>query len=98
LIPLPQIKHIDDCFKPYIGEAGAQITNIEHLPSMLENYKELHLSESSLFIQYTVPTFAGEVTPYILGVDAMAVDPYSEKSRRLLLLDQPGVNCNPEQL
>jgi hypothetical protein len=78
LVPLPQIKYVDGYFGPYIDEVEAQITNIEHLPSMPENYKELHRSESSTFIQYTQLTFAGEVIPCILVVESMVIAPYSE--------------------
>jgi hypothetical protein len=98
LIPLPQIKHVDDYFRPSIDEVGSQITNMEYLSSTLENYKELHVSESSAFIQYTRLVFAGEVIPCMLGVDAMVIELYSEKSKRLLVLNRAGVNCNPEQL
>jgi hypothetical protein len=98
LIPLPQIKHVDDCFRLYIDEVDAQIANIEDLLSMFANYKELHLSAYSAFIQYTPATFAGEVISCILGVDTMAIESYSEKSKRLLLLNHAGVNYNPEHL
>jgi hypothetical protein len=65
---------------------------------MFANYKERHLSAYSAFIQYTPVTFAGEVISCILGVDTMAIESYSEKSKCLLLLNHAGVNDNPEHL
>jgi hypothetical protein len=76
----------------------AQITNIKHLPSMLENYTEFHVSESSALIRCPPPTFAREFIPWILGVDALAIKPSSEKSKYLLLLNYSDMNCNTEYL
>jgi hypothetical protein len=92
LIALPQIKQVDDYFRLCIDEVEAQSANIEHVPFVLKNYKELHLPKSSTSIQYARSTFAEKVIPCILAVDAMAIEPYSEKSKRLLLLNHAGVN------
>jgi hypothetical protein len=100
LIPLPQVKHIDEHFKDALDAIELQSTQLEHLPSLLETYKTTHISGDydGSFVA-PVDEGSGEPTiPVILSVDAMAIEPYSEKTKRMLLLKQVGVNLDSASL
>jgi hypothetical protein len=77
-----------------------QSTQLEHLPTLLDQCKTTHISDQHSGV---LPVTTEDVTSHgeilvILGVDAMATEPYSEESSRLLLLKEAGFNANPETL
>jgi hypothetical protein len=100
LIPLRQIKHVDEYFKPELDAVELQTKDIQCLPSMLTNYRDLPLPEGySGGITSSPPDGPSRtMIPCVLGVDAMAIEPYSEKNKRLLFLSQVLVSLAPEQL
>jgi hypothetical protein len=100
LIPLPQVKLLDERFKADLDAIQLQSTQLEHLPTLLDHDKTTHISD-----QYSgaLPVTTEDGTPHaeipvILGVDAMTIEPYSEKSSRLLLLKETGFDAYPETL
>jgi hypothetical protein len=97
---LPQIKHIDQRFRAELDARETETPDINHLPRLLGRYKNLHMSvEYSGFLP--LPDGDGTpvpVIPCVVGVDAMAIERYSEKTNRLLLLNRPGVSIESVQL
>jgi hypothetical protein len=98
LLPLPQIKHIDEHYADELALISSAITDPASLPQRLEQYLELHVPkgctglilpsfEDDLVVYHNTQGDSGFI-PAVLGVDAMAVEPYSEQTKRLLLLKQ----------
>jgi hypothetical protein len=100
LIPLPQIKHIDEHFKAALEQIQDQTSNLASLRDMLQTYRHLHVPDDySDGIPVGPPDAPTAMAiPSILGVDAMAIEPYSEKNKRLLLLNQIGHPVTPDEL
>jgi hypothetical protein len=83
LISLPQVKLLDERFKADLDVIQMQSTQLEHPPILLDQYKTTHISDQysgALPVTTENETSHAEI-PVILGVDAMAIEPYSEKSR-----------------
>jgi hypothetical protein len=100
LIPLPQVKLLDERFKADLDAIQMQSTQLEHIPTLLDHYKTTHISDQySGVLPVTTEDGASHAEiPVILGVDAMVIEPYSEKSNRLLLLKETGFDADPETL
>jgi hypothetical protein len=84
LIPLPQIKHVDEYFKPALDAVELQRKDIQCLPSMLSNHRYLHLPKGYSGGIPSAPRDGSFRTliPCVLGVDTMAIEPYSETNKQ----------------
>jgi hypothetical protein len=73
-----------------------QSTELEHLPSLLELYKGSHLSEDydGALVVTTSDSSGESIIPVVLDVNAMAIESYSEKSKRMLLLKHVGMELD----
>jgi hypothetical protein len=97
---MPQMKHVNARFRDNIKSIETQSTQLAGLPSLLLNYKADHIS-SDYADALTISAEDGEVhreIPVILAVDALAIEPYSEKTKRMLLLKQVGVDLDSQSI
>jgi hypothetical protein len=67
---------------------------------MFNEYKRIHFPEcySETVSFHSTAGILNDALPCILGVDSVAIEPCSEQSRHLLLLNQTGANIDIEQL
>jgi hypothetical protein len=84
LIPLPQIKHVDEYFKPALDAVEFQTKDIQCLRSMFPNSRDLHLPEGySGGIVYAPPDgHSRTMISCVLGIDAMEIELFSDKDKR----------------
>jgi hypothetical protein len=94
------VKLLDERFKADLDTIQMQSTQLERRPTLLDQYKTTYISDRySGALPVTTEDEASHAgIPVILGVDAMAIEPYSEKSSRLLLLKETGFDADPETL
>jgi hypothetical protein len=67
---------------------------------MFNEYKRIHLPEcySETVSFHSTAGILNDILPCILGVDSVAIEPCSEQSKHLLLLNQTGANIDIERL
>jgi hypothetical protein len=46
IIPLPTLNHVDDKFRDNLDRTGEAMSNIDHLPYMLQYYRGIHISQT----------------------------------------------------
>jgi hypothetical protein len=106
LIPLPQIKHVDEYYAEELEMISSALTNDADLPALLQLYVKQHVPAD--YRGKVLPTVqdggfalyqsADGYIPAVLAVDAMAIEPYKEQTKRLLLLSQARREANGERL
>jgi hypothetical protein len=92
LLPFPQIKHIDAHYAEQLNLIASAISNRDSLPALLEHYLALHVpagytgkilpSNEQHSVVFHNSQGDGGFIPAVLAVDAMAVEPYSEQTKR----------------
>jgi hypothetical protein len=88
IIPMPTLNHVDDKFKDAIDGVEQMMTDIDGIPEALDRYRQSHIPENydggvaraddnadTPFIEDNSGT--NSQIPCILGVDAMAIEPYT---------------------
>jgi hypothetical protein len=107
LFPLPQIKHIDAYYADELKMISSALSNEDDLPGLLEYDKSCHVpadySGKILPVEQDHDEWVFEQSPdgfipAVLAVDAMAIEPYKEQTKRLLLLSQARREANGGRL
>jgi hypothetical protein len=78
LMPLPQVKHVDERFCKKLTIIGNGVENIGQLRALIEeSRKKKDIPSCQMF-----HSGGGSFVPCTIGVDAMAVELYEEKAAR----------------
>jgi hypothetical protein len=76
-IPLPTVDNLDRKFKRKIDEFEERLQNKEKVPELLQKYKSQQIKKSGVIF---MEKNGKKIIPCVLATDAMAIEPYMEKT------------------